>query len=152
MFSNLTYAQAFRDMTGRDMTAEQERTARGIGNEAQAIDYLGRQIKAAIPMVSEHLGVAVEVSDIAHGLFCNDRTYRLNATNLPRFVQGIPAKRLIELGRASVKPSEVISKPEVIDLGFWRNLYWEELGREPDAAGLKFWKETVTKLFREGKE
>lgn len=47
---------------------------------------------------------------------------------------------------------QVISKPELVDLGFWRNLYWKEEGREPDAAGLKFWKEAVTKLFREGKK
>lgn len=45
---------------------------------------------------------------------------------------------------------QVISKPEVIDLGFWRNLYWKELGREPDPQGLDFWKTTVVQMFRNG--
>lgn len=136
----MTYAQAFRGMTGRDMTPEQERTARGIGNEAQAIDYLGRQITAAIPMVSEHLGVAVEVSDIAHGLFCNDRTFRLNPTNLPRFVQGIPAKRLVELGRASAKPS-----------GFFERLYMRHIGKI-DPVGLAWWETHSEQWFVEAAE
>lgn len=48
------------------------------------------------------------------------------------------------------EPQQVISKPEKVDMGFWRNLYWKELGREPDAAGLAFWKAVVTILFRQG--
>lgn len=54
--------------------------------------------------------------------------------------------------RVNGEEDQIISKPELVDLGFWRNLYWKEEGREPDVAGLKFWKETVTKLFREGKK
>lgn len=45
---------------------------------------------------------------------------------------------------------QIISKPEKVDMGFWRNLYWKELGREPDAAGLRFWKAVVKEQFREG--
>lgn len=45
---------------------------------------------------------------------------------------------------------QVISKPEVVDLGYWRNLYWIELGREPDAAGLAWWQDRVAELFRDG--
>ena len=45
---------------------------------------------------------------------------------------------------------QVISKPEKVDLGYWRNLYWSELGREPDTAGLKWWQDRVAELFRDG--
>jgi hypothetical protein len=45
---------------------------------------------------------------------------------------------------------QVMSKPEKVDLGFWRNLYWKELGREPDPTGLAFWEKTVKELFRQG--
>jgi hypothetical protein len=44
---------------------------------------------------------------------------------------------------------QVISKPELVDLGYWRNLYWKELGREPDAAGLAWWQDRVAQLFRD---
>lgn len=42
------------------------------------------------------------------------------------------------------------SKPELVDMGFWRNLYWVVLGREPDPEGLAFWKRVVTILFKKG--
>ena len=45
---------------------------------------------------------------------------------------------------------QVISKPERVDLGYWRNLYWRHLGREPDAAGLAFWKAIVEDQFTAG--
>lgn len=44
---------------------------------------------------------------------------------------------------------QVISKPEKVDLGYWRNLYWSELGREPDPAGLAWWQDRVAQLFRD---
>lgn len=44
---------------------------------------------------------------------------------------------------------QVISKPEKVDLGYWRNLYWSELGREPDAAGLAWWQDRVAQLFKD---
>ena len=44
---------------------------------------------------------------------------------------------------------KVLSKPERVDLGYWRNLYWRELGREPDAAGLAWWQDRVAQLFRD---
>ena len=44
---------------------------------------------------------------------------------------------------------QVISKPEKVDLGYWRNLYWRELGREPDAAGLAWWQDRVAQLFKD---
>jgi len=44
---------------------------------------------------------------------------------------------------------QVISKPERVDLGYWRNLYWRELGREPDAAGLAWWQNRIAELFRD---
>ena len=132
----MTYAEAFKRLTGREMTAEQVATARGIGNEAQAIDYLERQIKAALAMVSETLGVDVDVSDIAHGFYANDRTFRINPTNMPRFIGGIPPQRIVELARAKYD--------------FIGNLYREQLGREPDDAGAAFWRETWAEQFKAG--
>lgn len=44
----------------------------------------------------------------------------------------------------------VDSKPEIVDMGFWRNLYWTVLGREPDPEGLAFWRRVVTTLFKGG--
>lgn len=42
------------------------------------------------------------------------------------------------------------SKPELVDMGYWRNLYWKYLEREPDPEGLAFWKRVVTILFKKG--
>lgn len=44
---------------------------------------------------------------------------------------------------------QVISEPKAVDLGYWRNLYWRELGREPDPAGLAWWQDRVAQLFKD---
>lgn len=46
-------------------------------------------------------------------------------------------------------PQAVTSKAKSVDLGYWRNLYWEFEGREPDAEGLAFWDSVVRQLFGE---
>jgi hypothetical protein len=41
------------------------------------------------------------------------------------------------------------SKPELVDLGYWRNLYWKHLDREPDKEGLEWWENRIEQYFKE---
>ena len=45
---------------------------------------------------------------------------------------------------------QVISKPERVDLGYWRNLYWKHKGCEPDAEGLAWWEADTEARFVAG--
>lgn len=41
------------------------------------------------------------------------------------------------------------SDPKVVDLGYWRNLYWKYLGREPDKEGLEWWENRIEQYFKD---
>lgn len=71
------------------------------------------------------------------------RTYTVKAVDIGA------ALSVAYLFRTDEGEQQVLSKPEAVDLGYWRNLYWSELGRDPDAAGLAWWQDRVARLFKD---
>lgn len=128
----MRYADEFLALTGVPMTPEQERSARSIQDVEKAVQYLEVQLGKIMKMISEHLGVPVLASDIAHGVVANDRIYKASRTAIPRIVAGIPAERLIELGRDAVYN-------EAAKMHWIVALYVEREGRVPDPDGFKVW-------------
>lgn len=41
------------------------------------------------------------------------------------------------------------SKPELVDMGYWCNLYWKYLEREPDSEGLEWWENRIEQYFKD---
>lgn len=48
-----------------------------------------------------------------------------------------------------LRPDVLIQIGMALQGDWWRNLYWSELGREPDPAGLAWWQDRVAQLFRD---
>lgn len=69
------------------------------------------------------------------------RTYTVKAVDI------LTALSVAYSFRTDEGEQQVISKPEKVDLGYWRNLYWKYEGREPDAPGLAWWENRTEQEF-----
>jgi hypothetical protein len=100
----MTYAEHFRELTGRDMTKAQEAQASGIVDIATAKRNLEAQIGSAIDVVRDATGLPVTAADIAPRLTTTGSVSRVSPGSAGRFVDAIPAERLIELARQDLDP------------------------------------------------
>lgn len=117
-----------------ELTDAQVRAAERADNPADVAASLKVQARDIRKMFDEQLGKGIATdADVVARMNLSTPIGGFGNMSLGWLLRPLGVERAFELGQAT---------------GFMQTLYRQELGREPDAAGLAWWQNRFTELFR----